>query len=557
MTNRKRVYSVFICFTLVFYGCSQSYKQLSDAEALMTASPDQSLSILYSLNGPELHSERQRALFALLMSEALHKNYIDVTSDSLINVAVNFYSRTKNHRRRMQANYYKGIVLRNAQDYAYAAVSMEKARKEAEFLGDYFYLGQVFRALAAIMNETNNNPEAINYEKKAILNYHLAGAETYEHYAKAALATGLVNNRLYAEAEILIDSLIVLQQNQSFLDHCNLLKAQIILETDRDDISDAISIYQTADKDLFFITDYAYYAYALDKIGHESMADHYIEEAYLHSKDYADSATVDAFHARIENKRRNFSHAYSLIENASEVQDSLTRLLLQQSISIAQRDFFKEEARNQELQTHNAKQTSLFIVILSVLTVCIIILLSSIRIKKINAIKKEQMVHLVFAKQREKNLLMDNASILGALLSERLGHLDKLADEYFLAETPEDRAKVFKEYKKRQQSIQNDSTLYSSIEADLNRYCDGIMDKLGVEVPSIKGNNRKIISLFFAGLPNITVQLITGKISLSSIEMTRSRFRKMIKESDSTHKALFLDLLETKKRQTGENNVNK
>lgn len=557
MANRKRVYSFFICATLVICGCSQSYKQLSDAESLMTASPDQSLSILNSINRSDLHSERQRAIYALLMSEALHKNYIDVTSDSLINVAVNFYSRTKNHRRRMQANYYKGIVLRNAQDYAYAAVSMEKARKEAEFLGDYFYLGQVFRALAAIMNETNNNPEAINYEKKAIMNYHLAGAETYEHYAKAALATGLVNNRQYAEAEVLIDSLIVLPQNQSFLDHCNLLKAEIIIETDRDDISEAIRFYQTADKDLFYLTDYAYYAYALDKVGNKDMANRYIEEAYLHSMDYADSATVDAFYARMENNRSNFKHAYSLMENASEVQDSLTRILLQQSTSIAQRDFFKEEARNQELQTHNAKQTSLFIVILSVLTVCIIILLSSIRIKKINAIKKEQMVHLVFAKQREKNLLMDNASILGALLSERLGHLDKLADEYFLAETPEDRAKVFKEYKKRQQSIQNDSTLYSSIEADLNRYCDGIMDKLSVEVPSIKGNNRRIISLFFAGLPNITVQLITGKISLSSIEMTRSRFRKMIKESDSAHKALFLDLLETKKRQTGENNVNK
>ena len=539
---------MFLWLTLFVSGCAPYSRQLSNAEELMSVSPEKSLAILDSIDDSHLLTERLQARYALLRSEALHKNYIDVSSDSLINVAVNYYARKNDHKGRMQAFYYKGIVLQNAKNYSYAAVNFEMARREAELISNDFYLGQVFRALANIMNDTNNNEEAISYERLAISSYKKAGAKEYELYANAALATALVNNKQYIEARLLIDSLLAKPQEKAFTDHCRLLKSEIIIESGGDDWLEAIKIYDDVDKDLFYLTDYAYYAFALDKNGLKELSDYYIEEAYNHSKDFADSATVAAFQARIENNRKHFGKAFSLMENACEVQDSITRVLLRQSISIAQRDFFREEAKKQEIQSLNTKRTLWFVAIILLLVICIIILLSIIRIRRIDAIAKEQMTRFAYEKQKGEKILMDNASILGALLSESLGHLDKLADEYFRADKEEERDIIFREYKKRRQHIQNDEALYSSLEADLNKYCDGIMNKLKDEVPSIKGDNLRIISLFFAGMPNITVQLIMGKNSLGSIEMTKSRLRKMIKDSHPCHESLFLELLRTKKR---------
>lgn len=78
------------------------------------------------------------------------------------------------------------------------------------------------------------------------------------------------------------------------------------------------------------------------------------------------------------------------------------------------------------------------------------------------------------------------------------------------------------------------------------------MEKLRLEVPSIKGEHRIIISLFFAGIPTIAIQAITGKQSRKAVEMERSRLRKIIRASGAEHSDLFLEMMETKKRQPEE-----
>lgn len=142
----------------------------------------------------------------------------------------------------------------------------------------------------------------------------------------------------------------------------------------------------------------------------------------------------------------------------------------------------------------------------------------------------------------------NNAGILGALLSERLGHLDRLSAEYLSAETEKEKETIFNDYKKRAYLLRKDDKLIDSVERDLNRFCNGLMTNLKEQVPDIKGDNRRVICLFFAGLSNLAVQIITGKVSLKAVEMARSRCRKIIKESGAKDAKMFLDLLDNKKR---------
>ena len=74
------------------------------------------------------------------------------------------------------------------------------------------------------------------------------------------------------------------------------------------------------------------------------------------------------------------------------------------------------------------------------------------------------------------------------------------------------------------------------------------MDKLNKQVPEIKGNNRKIIALFFAGIPDPVVQILMRRNSLGSLRTLRTRFRQTIKKANVTDESLFLDMLETEKQ---------
>ena len=80
------------------------------------------------------------------------------------------------------------------------------------------------------------------------------------------------------------------------------------------------------------------------------------------------------------------------------------------------------------------------------------------------------------------------------------------------------------------------------------------MEKLRTHVPQIKGENLRIIVLFFAGYSYETVQLLLNKVSVESLKTARSRFRKEILHANSPDGAFFLDMLEVKRRpQTGTN----
>lgn len=71
--------------------------KINTAEQLMETAPDSALHILKQIHRTELIGTSNRALYALLMSQALDKNDIKVESDSLIRVATDYYNRVYMH----------------------------------------------------------------------------------------------------------------------------------------------------------------------------------------------------------------------------------------------------------------------------------------------------------------------------------------------------------------------------------------------------------------------------------------------------------------------------
>lgn len=94
------------------FSCSSSVKNplLLSADSLMETHPDSALSILESISSPQKLTRAERAYYAVLLTQAKHKNYIPLDDDSLIQTAVEYYGDRKKSINAARAHYYLGAT---------------------------------------------------------------------------------------------------------------------------------------------------------------------------------------------------------------------------------------------------------------------------------------------------------------------------------------------------------------------------------------------------------------------------------------------------------------
>lgn len=545
---------LFLVSVLTVFSCNQEYHHiLNDAESLLRNRPDSSIVLLRTIEPQHLQTNPLRARYALLMSAALDKNYIDVTSDSLISIATNYYESAGDDRHRMLAWYYQGIVLKNAQRYNPAIVSFEKAEHYAHKTNDNLYSGLICRNKSVIFGQTNNNPGAIANKIDAIRYFDLAEAPEYKAYAEVSLITDYANQKEYGKADSLIRYVRSHYQDTILHHYCNLREASMLVIHGKEP-EKAIALYRSTPLRYFGLLDYAYFALAYEMYSKPDSANIWFSKGYSYSKDQADSASIDYLRSKMEIQRGHPEAAFKLVDYAATVQDSLTRILLQQSVSIAQKDYFKSESLRQEekMKLMKKREIANWVMVLLILTLMGIVLVSRNREKDRRL--KEHMAQLALEEKELKRVNKDNAHLVGALFSERIAKLDKLSRDYFRLDDKKQKEIIYKEVKQGLASLQEDEGLFLSLEKDLDRYCNGIMEKLRMQVPRIKGENLKIISLFFAGFSYETVQLLLNKVSIDSLKTARSRYRKEIIDAKAPDTEFFLKMLEMKRRPQADTN---
>ena len=545
----KRPFIISVILSLFLTSCfySETRTKLKLAESQLQTKPDSCLAVISSIDQSNLRTRKEKARYALLMSAALDKNYIDVYSDSLITIATDYYSLRNDPRRRMMANYYLGLIQNRLGEYTAAIVTLEKAEKDALDLDDHLYAGLIYRTKGSIFNKAHIFPASLECQQKAIDHFGFLENPDYEAFAKLGLAICHINNKEYSIAWEILESILEDYNNPQLKSLCAINQANILVES-KGSLERAISLFKNAPENSFDYFDNYRYALALEKNGQHESSEQHLSRAYEQCINQSDSATVDFSYAEILHLRGNDSEAYRLTRKAAFVQDSLTRVLLQQSVSNAQRDYYKAESQLQEerakrLRERNRLGAAAAMLALALLSGATL----SYRKRKEQEIK-EQMLNLSIAQAELRQAEQTNASLLGSLFSEKLNHLDKISEDYVRADSDKERIAALRKFKEEIAAMRTDEDLFVSLEKDLDRYCDGVMSKLHTHVPSIKGENLKLITLFFAGLPYSTVQLVMNRVSVESLKMARSRFRKEIKAANAPDEALFLRLLEMNKK---------
>lgn len=116
-------------FLFFLFSCTSQKEnpQLLRADSLMEMRPDSALLLLEGITSTQKLSRSDQALYALLLTQARHKNYVTLNDDSLIKTAVNYYGSEKKNFRAAQAYYYWGATYRDKGNIPFAVEQYLKA----------------------------------------------------------------------------------------------------------------------------------------------------------------------------------------------------------------------------------------------------------------------------------------------------------------------------------------------------------------------------------------------------------------------------------------------
>ena len=535
----------FLTISFLLFGC-RAQRDLDLAESLIHERPDSSLTILNDWKTThKTISNAERARYSLLMSMAMDKNRIDIKSDSLISLAVKFYAKRPGEKR-MLSYYYQGLVLKNMESYSAAIIALEKAETDADALSDSFYLGLINRNKAELFNITGNDPAAIQCAKESVRHFSKTQAVIYERYAILALAIALTNNKKYNEAITVLDNLS-LDSTDTYLDsQVKLIRAHASWGKGAS-AEAVIHLYETVPKGLYDALDYGRLAESFEIIGQKDSADYWLNTGYrlAHNDDY--KASLDYRKAFLEKSRRHYKIAYELLDHVTAYQDSLTRIRLAESISAAQRDYFKQERDLQAARANTATAMLYFEIAVFVFILAMVILLFVIRMLQKEALLREGLASLRSSEDAIHKLSSDNAFLIGGIVSEKLKDLEALSNEYCLTDSVAKKDNITKRYKEALSKLRNNPEVFTEIEVLLNRYCGNLMFKFREQYPNIQGEKLKLAILFFTRMPYKRVELFFRHYTADSLKQAKNRLRQFIQKSSAPDKELFLNSLEMKK----------
>lgn len=547
----KKLTSAFCSIVLIFIlvGCERRHTEnlLMDVESYIMERPDSALSVLDTMNRALLVTDRLKAHHALLHAMALDKNYIDVTDDSIANVAVNYYSRKGPEKYKARSLYYLGLSYYYAKDYDNAIIEFSKAGKVAEKC-DSLYWGFVNVLQAKTYAKTYNSIEELRCLEKACMIYASINEEYYVKVAKLYLSQSLSNNGRNAEAldilnKLLSDNNLDRRVRKSALITFAFIKATI--ENPDFDIVNKIysELLSEGETSSMEYKDYWAYAYALSNCGRERESQGIVSQLLQVDT----STTAYYWQYLIEKYKKNYSSALSLLEKSVTSNNIEVNEVLKQSLAISQRDYYESQLQIAEYKAHNRKMTILFGVISSFFVLGLIYWVVSAYARRL---REEKEYYLNYAdeisRQLEASKHEDYPELKRKyieLYKSKFEIIGSLYEKYTLFDGKNNSEHaIYEKVSAMVEDFRNDYSNKEQFESILNENMDNIVSRFRTEVPKLKEIDYSIFCFMLIGFDPTTISHLLNT-TMNVIYIRKSRMKKRIETSDPEHKVQFLEVL--------------
>ena len=540
-------------------------RTLNDMEALMPERPDSALAVLRGLQPRDLPGLHVRPLHALLLSEALDKNYIDLTDDSLALAANNYYGDHGSKLHRLKSWYYLGRIRFNAGNYAEAVICYNKALEYAEALNNNHYIGLINREIANAYSEVWDIYHAEEYIQKSIDAFGSSGEERYAAYSKLSLARLLRTHLDYDGCDSVLNEMLDFLDDDYLIACVYELKGLNALSKENPDVDEVLYCYNKAHIGRTLPINssrLASLACVQQLVGQNDSSDLYLKKASYLARTKEDSIVVTFDGFRQARLRMDNEVAIDRLEDYLKLQDSAVSKSLEQSVSFYQSNYYMNESRLNAMRTRITTLSYGIVVLL--LVILALYLFSTNRKHRMRIIEEivrtEEVLNDLELIRNEKK---EMGRIIATLFENRINILDTLSEQYEMIDDSHQRKmrekgrelsrdEIVASFKKAMRNLRKDKDITVSLEDTLNIWKDGIMEKLrhvfgNGSTSKIKMTDEdfKFAPYYFSGLKQKTISYLTG-YSEPAIKERKYRMKMKIEALDdsfSEEKALFLSSL--------------
>lgn len=576
------VISVLAALITALSGCTESEtsRSLDRAEAVMEEHPDSALDILGAIPSADVNSSADRALHALLLTQAQIKNGHIVDNDSLINIAVRHYSDRDDSPRLMKSLFYKAQVEYNRGDMAAAIVPAIRARELATEFNDSYWRAKAAELMADIYSVTHYKSEAVKYTEEAAEHYKKAGKARNHLFALCDLAVVRSNDGVDDNKNIaLLDSVRRIAINEpadtTLIVYADRTLFGMYVDSGRNDEAHRILEEMLSLKSHYFpdSEQYSYMSRLATNDGNDEEALQIIKTANDEATNTSQKVHVYVFYRDYHKSKGMSREAEAYTDSILTLQNMEVAAVLKQSVVSAQRDFFTARAEKEADKARLSAMTASALGIL-LAAVCIGFLLyyrEKMRRKKaeietmmleaqslsaqldekdeslqsaINELNKTRndLKELSITVSDKDSLLKTQTLLTNSILEKRFQTLNALSKDYLtLTNQSSPRTGIVSDFKKELDIMANPES-QAELERIVNNKHQGIITRLRNQLPKIKDQDIFFLTLIAAGVSRNAICLIT-KNKQANYYNKCSRLRRKIENSDSTDKQEFLDTI--------------
>ena len=537
-----------ILLICIIVGCTprSTISTLNDVDSYIMERPDSALQVIESMDRSLLKTERSRAHHALLHAMALDKNYIDVTDDSIAQVAVDYYSRRGPEKSKARAYYYLGLAYYYQQNYDKAILEFTKAEEVAETC-DSLYWGMTKSIQANIYHTTYNSVETLECLLKAFDIYNSLSDILKLQSVKSKLSDLYISQSEFTKADKLLSNLL----NDNNLDEDIKISALSsaaflkIVQPNREpevavDIYDSIINYENAMQD----KDYWAYAFALNLVGRKMESNEIIDELIK-----VDTSSTASYWLYLINKYEgNYAEALSYLEETGFKDNKIITDVLNQSLSLTQRDYYESQSELAEYKIKNRTLTLISVIVISILSIIVIIFAVTRYIRKQRE-EKDSYIRYADEISRQLHILQTEADSLPALkrkylelYKSKFEDLRVLCDNYLQYKDRTDaEKKMYGQVVTMVNELRTDSDHNAELETMLNADLDNIMTNIRNEI-KMKETDYSIYSYLVIGFDATTISRLLD-VSVNTVYIRKSRIKAAIESSSAEHRNQFLEIL--------------
>lgn len=533
---------VLMPFLWLMVSCSDSKEQevLNHVEAVIEVHPDSALTLLRGVDKASLGSDKERARYALLMSMALDKNYIDTTSFDVIQPAIEYYldrdKGTPDDKHRTY--YYQGRIFQNKGNIDQALNSFVRGIDISSNSNDYLTIARTLVAQACLYQDVYDYKRytELYLQASQIFNQISHKNREFECLLNALNGSIILKNKLQADSLInKCNSFAITNEIQKRTLQNYILSYAIEFGTEQE-IKDLV--YHQIDTLNLNSTTNLNLALAYNKLGEYNKALQILDIVNKSEEKY-DTLKYQAISVFVYENLGDYKKALSTYIDFSHKIDSINvHKFEKESKSIEEKLALELQAQKDARQ----KDRIIWGCVGLAMLLCIVILIYALYVKRLKVEHTNDLLRIqnlqatLFENDKRHEQMSDK---IGSLFSTRFKLLDGLASSYFeCKETGQEQKRIYAEVKNSIVDFSSDATT-QELNDVVNGYKNGLMDNFKADYPKLSASQYRLALYLFCGFSLSSISIFIDS-DLRNIYVYKSRLKSIISKGESPRKEEYL-----------------